>query len=125
MIIWWRQRKWVVGLVLLALAVGACNGQTSSPAESPSKGDVAPPAPTATQAVPAVDEPTEIEQAQTKPTDAGEEKAMPEEVVDTPAASPTEVAFVPSDRLGFTPTSPSTVNLASGQLQFVEFFAFW
>lgn len=42
-----------------------------------------------------------------------------------PNPAPTQVAFVPSERTGFTPTDPSSVVLASGQVQFIEFFAFW
>ena len=46
------------------------------------------------------------------------------------AAEPTEKAVVeeqapPDPKAGLESTDPSTVNLASGQLQLVEVFAFW
>ena len=43
------------------------------------------------------------------------------------AASPTplETAVVPTPRAGLQATDPSTVKLAAGQPQLVEFFAFW
>jgi hypothetical protein len=51
------------------------------------------------------------------PTSApGEAAALP----DTPAPAPTVAV-----KTDFTPTDPTTVNLAAGKPQFVEFFAFW
>jgi len=47
-----------------------------------------------------------------------------------PAASPTQIAVesaptsAPVIKTEFTPTDPTTVNLALGRPQFVEFFAF-
>jgi len=46
------------------------------------------------------------------------------------AAEPTEEVVVeeelaPAPRAGLESTDPATVNLASGQLQLVEVFAFW
>jgi hypothetical protein len=39
---------------------------------------------------------------------------------------PTETTSVkPTPRAGLVATDPSTVNLASGEIQLVEFFAFW
>ena len=39
-----------------------------------------------------------------------------------PAAAPTSAPVIKTE---FTPTDPTTVNLALGKPQFVEFFAFW
>ncbi len=36
-----------------------------------------------------------------------------------------EEQVVPTPRVGLQSTDPSTVNLASGQIQLVEVFAFW
>ena len=41
----------------------------------------------------------------------------------TADAGPTDTPFVISDE--FTPSDPAGVNLAAGQPQLVEFFAFW
>ena len=43
-------------------------------------------------------------------------------VVEAPTAGPTTAPVVKTE---FTPTDPTTVNLALGRPQFVEFFAFW
>lgn len=45
---------------------------------------------------------------------------------DLPGGSPSpETSDPPPVKVGLEATDPSTVNLASGELQFVEFFAFW
>ena len=47
------------------------------------------------------------------------EEAEPTAVPESPASA------VPTARAGLESTDPATVNLASGQLQLVEVFAFW
>lgn len=41
------------------------------------------------------------------------------------ATAPIETEVLPTPRINLEATSPSSVDLASGQLQLVEFFAFW
>lgn len=65
--------------------------------------------PTVDVQVPATDIPATEIQAASEPTQA--------EVV--------EEQVVPTPRSGLQATDPSTVNLASGQIQLVEAFAFW
>ena len=48
-----------------------------------------------------------------------------EEAAEATAAEVTEESPVPTARVGLQATDPGLVNLASGEIQLVEFFAFW
>jgi hypothetical protein len=53
---------------------------------------------------------------------------VPEDTVvseDTQAEETPEEVVVPAPKAGLEATDPSVVNLASGEIQLVEFFAFW
>ncbi len=128
----------------LMLVTAACSqAQTSSEDRSPAPG--APVSPTASFEAAPTELPARVEQT-VPPTviptagalEASEgvtgdpedgttdmDVGRTEPAVTEAQAPPTEEPFVPSDRTGFTPTSADTVMLASGDLQFVEFFAFW
>ena len=47
------------------------------------------------------------------------------EVVQETAEDVTEESLVPTPRAGLESTDPSVVSLASGEIQLVEFFAYW
>jgi hypothetical protein len=102
-------------LVMLALLLAACAGP---PAQST-------PAPTTAPVAANTDVPT---LAAVVPTEAGK----PTEALAEDTAAPTAAATAveaPSEtrtpRLELAATDPSTVSLAAGRPQLVEFFAFW
>jgi len=102
--------------LLVAISLAAC---------TPS---VAPPTPTPTDAV--VEAPTSSSAAEESPTEA-EPTPVPTEVVEAteppteqpPTEEPKAVATSRGDFL--VATDPATVNLASGEPQLIEFFAYW
>ena len=125
-----KQGYWLVGLWLLAgLLVSACSGASPTPVSTPT---VAP----ETVAKQPSDElkgmqPGDSEEdAPTEalaPTDTAvvEEASAPE-----PTTSPTEEpatgrTFTPSSKVSLEASNPANFNIASGELQLVEFFAFW
>jgi len=59
----------------------------------------------------------------TAPTATAPPASAPTQVVESaPTVAPTSAPVIKTE---FTPTDPTTVNLALGKPQFVEFFAFW
>jgi hypothetical protein len=62
----------------------------------------------------------EQDQIVPKPTEAQEESFTPTEaLIEKPTIAPSD------QKTGLTSTDPSTVQLASGEIQFVELFAYW
>lgn len=61
------------------------------------------------------------------PTETVEELQPGEQTETVEQAEPAdpETEVVPTARVGLQGTDPGTVNLASGDIQLVEFFAFW
>ena len=100
-----------LGLVaLLALTTAACGG-----AEYDDTGAAPQP-----EAAPVVEEPQAEEAADDAVAEPAEAEAeAPEEVAVEEAAPPVQV------KTAMEATDPSTVQLASGTPQLVEFFAFW
>ncbi|MCI0521052.1 MAG: hypothetical protein L0Z70_12465 [Chloroflexi bacterium] len=96
----------------LALLAGCSNPPASPPVE-PAAAIQAEEA-NAAGAVQATSEPqaTHAQGLATATTGATPEDTVPPEVIATP-------------RPGMEATDPATVNLASGEVQFIEFFAFW
>ncbi len=95
---------WLVALFGLTLTIAGCQGeQPASPAN-----------PTAEIFLPAVNASNAAE-AQASPTTTGVPAS-----VEASAAAP-----VATPRPDLQASDPATVNLASGRLQLVEFFAFW
>lgn len=130
--------KWIIGLgVVFALAGCAQAFPTLQAPELP------------TQVPTQVEQPAESAQVEEQPT--AEATSTPESVASPTAPSETEVASPTEETVAATPTEaptektlsqisgnptqlgnpelhatdPSTVNLASGKVQLVEFFAFW
>jgi hypothetical protein len=66
-----------------------------------------------------------------QPTDISEVVDITEQVIDVQqSADPTqseigEEQIIPTPRTGLESTDPASVNLASGEIQLVEAFAFW
>ncbi len=99
-------KKTLLILLSLAILIPACGASatTSQPAATPIQAQTvianeAPPAAVSEAALPSAEAPT------TAPTD--------------PAPAPIAI------KTDFTPTDPSTVNLALGRPQLVEFYAVW
>ena len=107
-----KKRKWILGVAivgLLAILLAGCS------AASPATDDAAAPEIAVAEEAPVIEvaeEPTAV------PAEAvAEESTM--ESDDMPDDAP------PAPRSGLEATDPSTVALASGSYQLVEFFAFW
>lgn len=98
-----RAIKIIPAFLLVTLLLAACS--SSAP--------VAPPAQTVGEATLVIEQATSQPVAETSPTEVNTEPAAPAEVVK------------PTLRPDLHASDPSTVSLASGQLQLVEFFAFW
>jgi hypothetical protein len=110
--------------VVLALALAACapNFPTAQPAAAPVDEGVTEPVESPTSAEPAASStPADEPGGSVDPTD--------------PPAGPTDTAIpvqnteAAAETCPYTPdlhaTNPATVSLASGEVQLVEFFAFW
>lgn len=97
-------------------------------------------APAATPQAPQSNAPVQAAVVTAKPVatqPATQETPTTNAATDTPAAAPTDApAIVPTEALAAAPTKkpvkteleatdPTTVNLAAGRPQLVEFFAFW
>jgi hypothetical protein len=117
-----RAWRW---LALAALLLAACGPQAAAPTAVASTPSLAPALVSTTAPTAAAAEPTVpgAEPAATEPVGAPGTEAAPTALAEPTLAPPTATAFVISDE--FTPTDPATVNLAAGQPQLVEFFAFW
>jgi hypothetical protein len=80
---------------------------------------------------PAEQEIVSILPTDTQIIDTGTEVTMPDEqkATETASGSTVEVgeteSFSPPVKTGLESTNPEVVNLASGEIQLVEFFAFW
>ncbi|MBC8509414.1 MAG: hypothetical protein ISR58_21965 [Anaerolineales bacterium] len=74
-------------------------------------------------------EDVEVEEAQLQPTETSVASQTPTEAPTAiqPEPTPTEVVVevAPTVRADLSATSPGAVNLASGEVQLVEFFAYW
>ena len=122
-----RYRVLVILPVLAVLLLAACSPgvETAAPAEVPS------------EAQETVSSPAQVEtEAEMKPTDAQavtateappEADAPPTEVPPTAEAAVVEDASAPActSKTGLAATDPASVSLASGEVQLIEFFAFW
>ena len=95
--------KLIPAFLLVMLFLAACS--SSAP--------VTPPAQAVGEATPVAEAATSQPVAGASPTEASTDPAAPAEVVK------------PTPRPDLHASDPSTVSLASGQLQLVEFFAFW
>jgi len=95
--------KIIPAFLLVMLFLAACS--SSAP--------VAPPAEAVGEATPVIEQATAQPVADASPTEASADPAAPSQVVK------------PTPRHDLHASDPSTVSLASGQLQLVEFFAFW
>ena len=104
-----RQVLLVAALIVLVAAIVACQG-----ADEP----VAEPAQPATETVTA-QPPTATEATQEQ------EQVATEEVEAEEQDSPSEQQALPTARIGLVGSDPAEVDLASGETQLVEFFAFW
>ncbi len=127
----------IILVPLSVLVLSACSSVRAEDA-APAGGEVASvaaspvPAATATAQQPKQIGQSDTPAAEPEATEAGLSATLSpaSPTAEIPAASPTELAptpivFVPSDRTGLVSTDPATFNLASGQLQLVEFMAFW
>lgn len=95
--------------ILLVFGLSACVGNTGEQPAAPQENIQ----PTDTEAV----IPTETNEPSQELTATTEkESSQPEE---------TESEEKPTARVGLQATDPETVKLASGEIQLVEFFAFW
>ncbi len=123
----------VAGVLLMAmLALAACSGGTvPTSTQAPSAATVAPTAesqptqamqPTETAVEGQIAQPTAATEPQ--PTDTAKPAQAPEPTqAPELTAEPTSAPFTPRTEL--EATDPATVQLASGNVQLVEFFAFW
>lgn len=103
-------RKAVVFALLLLVGLGAVAcGKKGTASPSPTEASMVspPPAATATEAQPvAPSAMVTVEQA-------------------LPTATPSALPASPTPKQALEATDPTTVQLASGQVQLIEFFAFW
>ncbi len=100
-------RKTLALITLLSILLSACGTATPAPGlPTPTTGLASAPPTSA----PAESSSSGTGGSETLPTSA-------------PTAAPPATA--PAIKTDFTPTDPTTVNLAAGKPQFVEFFAFW
>lgn len=110
-------RKTLLTLGLLAaFMLSACIPNTSAPAPTPDSGGE--PA-----AAPVQDDPAPVQEE--APTDAPAPTDVPTEAAEPEPAAEEPVAVATSRGPQLVATDPSTVNLASGEPQLIEFFAFW
>ena len=130
---------------MLIFVLSACSGTSNSEASqnliTETKTQATQPEPVATTEVPAgtnTEAPTETEEGYPPPaSDQSTQEPTLEEGYPAPEAqSPNpedsaegypspELASPPPLKTELIATNPSTVNLSSGELQLVEFFAFW
>ncbi|MBS1250778.1 MAG: hypothetical protein MAG431_02374 [Chloroflexi bacterium] len=114
-------------MLLLAVGLSACTGKTGpSLPEATTENQVDSSASKEEE----IKEPTPVPQQTETATTAVEETEAVSEEAPTPSQtelSETEVEEkpVPTVRPELMATDPETVNLASGDIQLVEFFAFW
>ena len=136
----WRKVGWVIFISLvLMVSLSACNPTNSQPADagagSDAGGEVVSQSPAQEEADPApkglesesdTSQPTPLvtPTQELPPTAVPDAEEMAPEPTQTEEAAPPEKVFVASDR-PLAGTDPSSVNLANGQYQFVEFFAHW
>ncbi len=109
------QRWPAIGLATMALALAACGGTT--PADRAPAAEK-PPAPAASVDVAAP--PTLPQEAAANQPGAATSASGPSEAPAAPEAPPTVAV-----KTDFVATDPSTVQLAAGQPQLVEFYANW
>lgn len=103
------KNRFLLNLILLAVLLASC-----APAAAPTESLVQPAAPVAI-------EPTATPLTMTEPT-AGAPTNVAAQT--TEAAAPTPFPVATSRGPNLEATDPTTVNMASGGLQFVEFFRF-
>jgi len=118
-----RVLRW---LVLPALLLSACSPAAATPTAQVQAPTLAPAlVSTTVPATVAAVEPTSAgaEPAATQVEPAPATEAAPATQAEPTVPPPTVTPFVISDE--FTPSDPALVNLAAGQPQLVEFFAFW
>jgi hypothetical protein len=103
-------------LAVSAIMLAACSPAAATPTGRAETATLAPAlvSTTVQTTIPPVVEPAATEPGAAQPS----EVAPP-----TATVGPTVTPFVISDE--FTPSDPALVNLAAGQPQLVEFFAFW
>jgi cytoskeletal protein RodZ len=113
--------RWI--LLITALIIGCVLLVACQPADQIVDQPAQPPTETVTEQLESgVDEPapteteTEVSAAQ---QDATEDVAVDQQ------ESQDEEQLIPTARIGLVATNPEDVNLASGDIQLVEFFAFW
>ena len=117
-----RGLRW---LVLPALLLAACGPAAATPTVQVQAPTLAPALVSTTAPTAALVEATNAsaEPAATQAEPAPATEAVPATQVEPTVPPPTVTPFVISDE--FTPSDPALVNLAAGQPQLVEFFAFW
>jgi hypothetical protein len=121
----WKYRKLsliVAACLILVLSLVGCSGSAGGESTG---AEGSPALPSATTEAPAqASETEEILQTplEEPPLQETEPDSGPPPATDLPA---TEVAAPPPVRAELAATDPSTVQLASGKVQLVEFFAFW
>jgi cytoskeletal protein RodZ len=114
------RRIWLVAaLIVVGAAIVACQ-----PADQVVDQPTQPATETATeQPEPDIDEPAPTE-TETETSAAQDPGATDEVEADEQEAEEEEQA-APTARIGLVATNPAEVELASGEIQLVEFFAFW
>jgi hypothetical protein len=117
-----RVLRW---LVLPALLLTACTPAAATPTVIVQAPTLAPALVSTTAPTSAPAEPTNTaaEPAATQAEPVPPTEAAPATQAEPTVPPPTVTPFVISDE--FTPSDPALVNLAAGQPQLVEFFAFW
>lgn len=116
-------------IVALALLV-ACTpagpaAQAPADAGEQAPAPTDPPPPTSDPAEKRLDQDTEAVEPTGVPSTDTAEPAPPTPTEAEPAETGGLPEFQPSNRTGLEATNPASVNLSNGELQFVEFFAFW
>lgn len=106
-----QKMRWIgMMTVLLMIGLSACVSVSGDQPAAPQENTQ----PTDTEAV--------------LPTDTNEPTQEMTATTESEPSQPTEQAEIeekPTARVGLQATDPETVNLASGEIQLVEFFAFW
>lgn len=121
-----RKKRFVLlltALLAVVLALSGCSGLFPAAQEVPQ-----PELPAETETEPAVASETPEETGQA-PSPTEKQVQEPEEATAADSGSPTETAAPTAaavqPRQGLEASDPTSAVLASGQVQLVEFFAFW